>query len=95
MATVRDDVAALIGETVFNNEEEEDMTQERFNELMNNYLVELAKEAPSDWSKEARDFCEINGIINGDQNGNRMYKKFLTREEMAALIYRLHKDEKK
>ena len=70
------------------------MTQERFNELMNNYLVELAKQEPSAWSQEARDFCEKNGIINGDQNGNRMYKKFLTREEMAALIYRLHNEEK-
>ena len=94
MATVRDDVAELIGEPLFNDEEEEDMTQERFNELMNNYLVELAKQEPSAWSQEARDFCEKNGIINGDQNGNRMYKKFLTREEMAALIYRLHNEEK-
>ena len=39
---------------------------------------------------EARKLCEFNGIINGDANGNRMYKKYLTREEIAAIVYRLH-----
>ena len=71
-------------------EEDEDMTQEKFNELMNNYLVALAKEEPGTWSAEARKWCEDNKIINGDENGNKMYKKFLTREEMAAIIYRVN-----
>lgn len=87
---------SLVGEKVeyitYNNleEEEEEVTQEQFNEMMNNYLLELAKQTPSSWSAEARNWCEQNGIINGDETGNRMYKKFLTREEMAAIVYRLH-----
>ena len=66
------------------------MTQEKFNEMMNNYLIDLASEEPGAWSAEARQWCESNGIINGDANGNRMYKKYLTREEIAAIVYRLH-----
>ena len=71
-------------------EEEEEMTQEKFNEMMNNYLIELAKKDASPWSADARAWCETNGIINGDEHGNKMYKKFMTREELAAVIYRLH-----
>lgn len=106
MTTVRDDVASLLKTTVITpppvvitppqvnttpvQKEEEEMTQEKFNEMMNNYLVSLALKAPSDWSKEARDWCEANGIIKGDEHGNKMYKKYMTREEIATVLYRLH-----
>ena len=67
MATVRDDVAKLLEtEMVIPTipvEEEEEMTQEKFNEMMDNYLVELAKKEASPWSAEARAWCEANGII--------------------------------
>ena len=70
--------------------EEEEMTQERFNEMMNEYLKSLASEAPSTWSVKERAWAEKKGLINGDSKGNRMYKKFVTREELAAILYRLH-----
>ena len=70
--------------------EEENMTQERFNEMMTEYLKALAMEKPSTWSAEARAWAEREGIINGDANGNRMYKKFLTREEAAQILFRIH-----
>lgn len=86
MYDVRRDVAKILAE-----EEDDDMiTQEQFNAMMNEYLKQLSKDLPNDWSKEARNWCEDNGIINGDEKGNCMYKKFLTREEVAAIIYRLH-----
>ena len=66
------------------------MTQEKFNEMMNNYLIELAQKEPSEWSKDARAWCEANGIIRGDEHGNKMYKKYMTREEIATVLYRLH-----
>ena len=62
------------------------MTQEKFNEMMNNYLQQLASQEPSQWSKEARDWCERMGLIEGDGNGNKMYKKFVTREEIAQVL---------
>lgn len=68
-------------------EEDEDMTQEKFNEMMNNYLVELAKK-PADWDKSAIDWAVANGLIAGDENGQLMPKKFLTRGEMATIMKR-------
>ena len=70
--------------------EEEEMTQERFNEMMNEYLKTLASEQPSSWSAKERLWAEKKGLINGDGKGNRMWKKFITREELAAILYRLH-----
>ena len=70
--------------------EDDDMTQERFNEMMTEYLKTLAVEKPGDWSKDARNWAESNGIIKGDANGNKMYKKFLTREEAIQLLYRIN-----
>lgn len=66
------------------------MTQERFNELMNNYLVSLASQDPDPWSQEAREWCERNDIIKGDGDGHKMYKKLVTREEIAQVLYKLH-----
>lgn len=86
MDTVRSDVELLL----IKEEEEEEVTQEQFNEMMNNYLIELAKQNPSAWSADAREWCELNGIIQGGTQENKMYKKFLTREEMAQIVYRLH-----
>ena len=65
------------------------MTQEQFNKMMNNYLAELAKQEPSDWSAAGRSYCEKEGIIKGDTEGNKMYKKFITREEMATILERV------
>ena len=62
------------------------MTQETFNEMMNTYLEQLALQDPSNWSKAARDWCEANGIIQGDGEGHKMYKKFVTREELAQVL---------
>lgn len=73
--------------------EDEEMTQEQFNNMMNNWLNEQANKQPSDWSKEARNWGEKNGIVTGDTNGNKMYKKVLTREELITILYRaLHRN---
>ena len=69
-------------------EEEDDMTQERFNELMTEWLKIEAEKEPSSWSEEDRKWVEQNGIVRGDEKGRKMYKKFVTREEMAAMLHR-------
>ena len=86
MQTVREDVAMLLNTT--EPEEEEEVTQEQFNTMMDTYLLELAKKAPSDWSQDARLFAESKGLIKGDESG-KMYKKFVTREEMIEVLYRM------
>lgn len=68
------------------------MTQETFNEMMNNYLTELAEKNPNTYSTDARAWAEKNGYIKGDEKGRKMYKKFMTREEMITVLYRILKD---
>lgn len=69
-------------------EEEEEMTQEQFNNMMNTWVAEQAKKDPSTWSQESRTWAEKNGLIQGDTEGKKMYKKFITREELIAVLYR-------
>ena len=94
MADVRNDVYALInGATITPTapnveEEEEEMNQEQFNIMMNNWIAEQAKKNPGDWSENAREWGEKNGLISGDASGNKMYKKLLTREEFIQVLYR-------
>ena len=59
------------------------MTQEQFNTLME-----------GDWSAEAREWAEKNGLIVGDGNGNKQYRSFVTREQLAVFLKRLRELEK-
>ena len=86
------EIAEKVNELLGVQEEDEDMTQERFNELMTNYLTELAEKDPSAWSADARTWAEDNGYIKGDGKGHTMYKKFMTREEMIQVLYRIMND---
>lgn len=70
--------------------EEPEMTQAQFDAMMEDYLKRLAQQAPSDWSAEEREWCEDNGLIKGDENGDKQYKMFVTREQMAVFMKRLH-----
>lgn len=71
--------------------EEPEMTQAQFDSMMEDYLARLAQKEPSDWSKEEREWCEDNGLIKGDENGDKQYKMFVTREQMAVFMKRLAK----
>ena len=75
-------------------EEEETMTQEQFNTLMERYWRSLAQREPADWSAEAREWAEKNGLIVGDGNGNKQYRSFVTREQLAVFLKRLRELEK-
>lgn len=87
MSTVREDVCRLLNK----EEDEDEMTQEKFNEMMDIYLNQRCALDPDTWSKEAREWCEANGIIKGTTEGWKQYKKLLTKEEMAQMIYNLSK----
>ncbi|MEQ2822440.1 hypothetical protein AAAV73_07560 [Hominicoprocola fusiformis] len=64
------------------------MTQQQFDAMMENYLKRLAQQTPAGWSAEARAWAEKNGLIAGDEAGNKRYRSFLTREQMAVLMQR-------
>lgn len=70
------------------NKEEEEMTQEQFDKMMDDYLARKNQEAPADWSQEHRSWAEQAGIIYGDTNGNKMYRGFCTREQMVTFLHR-------
>ena len=71
-------------------EDEEEMTQEKFNEMMAAWLESQANRTTNaDWSAAARKWAEDNGYIQGDDKNRKMYKKFLTREEFVTVLYRI------
>lgn len=70
-------------------EEDEKMTQETFNAHMDAYLAQLAEKEPSAWSGDARAWAEENGLIAGDERGEKQYKSFVTREQMTVFLQRL------
>lgn len=74
-----------------NEQEESAVTQEKFDEMMEDYLRRLAEKPPEEWSKEERDFCQKRGILRGDSDGKMRYKSYVTREEAAAIAYRIVK----
>ena len=69
--------------------EEEPMTQEQFDRMMDAYLAKRARWSPSDWSAQARKWAEESGIVAGDGEGNQRYQSFTTREETVQMLYRL------
>lgn len=68
---------------------EEAMTQERFDAMMEEYWRRLAEKEPSAWSAQARAWAEKNGLIEGNENGERQYGAFVTREQLAVFMKRL------
>ena len=81
-----------IGDNINVNEEDEDMTQDKFNEMMEVYLNQQAEKNASSWSNTERTWAEDKGYIKGDNLNRKMYKKFMTREEMIVVLYRIMKD---
>lgn len=69
--------------------EEEEMTQEQFNAMMERYLSELGERAGGEWSAEARAWAEKTGLIAGDGTGKKQYGSFVTREQLAVILKRM------
>lgn len=68
--------------------DDEEITQDEFNKLMDAYLEQLGQQEPSEWSAGERERVEAVGLIIGDQNANKKYKSFATRESMAVMLAR-------
>ena len=69
--------------------EEETVTQEQFNAMMNVWLEQRAEWPPTDFSAEAREWAEGTGLILGDSTGRKQYKSFCTREQLLVFLHRL------
>lgn len=71
---------------------DEEVTQEQFNKMMDNWIAQQAKKEPAGWSKAAREWAESVGLIVGDGNGNMMYCAPVTREQLIQFLYRLENE---
>lgn len=85
---------SLVDDSV--EQEDEDMTLDRFKELMKEYRAELQDNDCGTWSKDAREWAIANGLIGGTGNNangepNYAWADQLTREQAAALFYRFAK----
>ena len=71
--------------------EEEEMTQEQFNQMMNVWISQQAAKEPGEWSAEARKWAENNGIMTGTGAGNS-YGAPATREQVMVFLHRFAKE---
>ena len=71
-----------------NEEDDDNMTQEKFNELMKNYLETLASEDPASWEVNALVWAQQNGLLKGDTTGRLMPHSSMTRGELAIVLQR-------
>lgn len=78
-------------------QEDEDMDQEKFNQMfktaMEAYRKELRDNDSGSWSQEAREFAISSGLFVGngtapDGSPNFMWEDLLTREQCAQLFFR-------
>lgn len=76
---------------------EDDMDQEKFNQMfktaMEAYRKELRDNDSGQWSKEAREYAVSSGLFAGsgttpDGQPNYMWEDLLTREQVAQLFFR-------
>ena len=77
-------------------EDDEDMTDEKFAEMMARYRKNLQDNDSQDWSKEAREWAISIGLIAGstplpDGSPNYMWQDFTTREQMVQFFYNFAK----
>lgn len=75
-------------------EMEDDMDQKRFDEMMADWLRRQAEKPDANWGaewEEAKAWAEVNGIIKGDEEGNKQYQSYTTRQAMVLFLYRMTK----
>lgn len=82
---------------VKNAMEDEDMTDEKFDQMMEGWLARQDLKKPAGWSANSRSWAEGNGLMKGkgdlDGDGEKdfAYKSPITREEAIELFYRYDK----
>lgn len=72
-------------------EEEEIMTQAEFNKMADAYFEAKKSAQPDEWSKVERAWAEESGLVQGDEQGRKLYKSYLTREEFVVVLHRFFK----
>lgn len=67
--------------------DEDDMiSQEQFNQLMDNWLKEQNSKPADSWANDPLEWVKTNGIMIGDENGNQTPQAFTKRQEMSTML---------
>lgn len=66
------------------------LTDEQVLALARRIQAVLGAQSPSAWSADARAWAESTGLIQGDETGDKQYKAYVTREQLAQILFRLH-----
>ena len=69
-------------------EASEEVTQEQFDNMLEDWLERQAAREPSSWSAEDRAWAEKAGLVQGNGAGANQYQSFLTKEQAIALLRR-------
>lgn len=77
-------IKAMNGET--EEEDDEMLTYDQWKDYMERYEQEKAKEKVSSWAKDAVEFVQKEGLMNGDADGSFRPQSFITRQEVAAVL---------
>lgn len=64
------------------------LTDDEFDEYMDRWLARQQEKDGSSWSESDRSWAVSSGLFQGDDNGNYMWRSFLTREQLAAVLHR-------
>lgn len=68
--------------------EEDEVTQENFDAMMDVWLQKRGALPPGDFSVQARTWAEGNAIVRGNTDGSFQYKSWCTREQMLVFLHR-------
>ena len=66
------------------------MTQEQFNKMATTWVASLNNQEAAGWAKAALEWGKTNGLMTGDEKGNLMPKRFITRDEFMAVMNRFY-----
>ena len=66
------------------------MTQEKFNELANNWLESLNQKGAANYAQDALNWGKSTGLMQGNEAGNQMPKGLLTREQFIVVLKRMY-----
>lgn len=67
-------------------EDDEMLTYDQWKDYMERYEKEKAEEKVSSWAKDAVEFVQKEGLMNGDANGSFRPQSNVTRQELAAVL---------
>lgn len=68
-------------------EEEDTMTQEQFDAMMDDWLARRAALEGQSWSEDDREWAQESGVVQGDGK-NMGWQSFPTKEQVCAMIRR-------